>query len=864
MAPKKAASTSKTTKGSASPGITRSSPRKPKPSTRKAEADASTATSPSKVTKSKAPTKKVSPAKAKTATKKASPKKGKALEDALAGGDDYIPFENEDEEVEVPKRRVEKSASPAKKSSAARKSSATKRTEVQASPPKQRGRPRKNASEEPAASGEASPPKRRGRPKKDATMSKEREDVMTSLPKKEALKSRLGAKKNGSPGEGFDRAPSPLKKSTAAKTKAGAKKASPKTSSLEEADEDAVVEAPAKSRGRSGRATSPARKQSPRDRSQSRGRPGRPRSPTKASPAKSPARKALPAKIQNLTVGSCWKFLGLPAKKQMSVRDNEILEVFYTRIDEGELDFDEMKQALGVIGRARGSEALVAEAEKTEVGRKKSGSSVPTGLARSPSKSPGPKRTGGSRAPLPAKSLGAAKRGKSPTAAHPDEWTDNLSKKQRQGSGAASAASDRNFSVGDVRPSIEAGARRQETQSPERATAQKRQSPVRKGTASPSRQGSPAKGTIAGRQKSKSKSPARDTTVNRQSKSPERRRQGASADKQNSYGDLSAGKIPALPPAQNASRTRKSPSPAGRGRKSASPARRQASPGEVLLIDRRIKAKGPISSDRQDLEDALNVVATADEQRLGDRDTVRLPAAYQKKPKSMMRWKSPPGSRKGSRGDDDDDDEDDDYDDTGSDELGKFQSLHSCKFVLTFCLARDERLPSRSGSQSSRSTTKSRSPSKSRQGSMDRRTQTASRSPTRSPSGSPVAPSSRKSLNTGTRVPPNSRSTSGAQPPQKFLQEGQPSAKDRGHVQSCTNPLIIEGDAHGKLNPFFETMPAPETWHRRMPPYFPFGETPYMEKVLSDQITRDLANSEWQSRPCHLKNAGPLTGNCSA
>ena len=51
----------------------------------------------------------------------------------------------------------------------------------------------------------------------------------------------------------------------------------------------------------------------------------------------------------------------------------------------------------------------------------------------------------------------------------------------------------------------------------------------------------------------------------------------------------------------------------------------------------------------------------------------------------------------------------------------------------------------------------------------------------------------------------------------------------------------IANDQVLKPNPFFETMPAPEVWHRRMPPYFPFGETPYMEQVLSRQINADLA-----------------------
>lgn len=49
-----------------------------------------------------------------------------------------------------------------------------------------------------------------------------------------------------------------------------------------------------------------------------------------------------------------------------------------------------------------------------------------------------------------------------------------------------------------------------------------------------------------------------------------------------------------------------------------------------------------------------------------------------------------------------------------------------------------------------------------------------------------------------------------------------------------------------KENPFHETMPGVEVWHRRMPPFLPFGETPYMERVMSGQINRDL-KGEWGS-----------------
>ena len=71
------------------------------------------------------------------------------------------------------------------------------------------------------------------------------------------------------------------------------------------------------------------------------------------------------------------------------------------------------------------------------------------------------------------------------------------------------------------------------------------------------------------------------------------------------------------------------------------------------------------------------------------------------------------------------------------------------------------------------------------------------------------------------------------------LPDDQPSAPNRGTVRSVTNPEFIPNTK--RKNPFFETMPGPEVWHRRMAPYFPFGETPYMERVMSEQITADLA-----------------------
>ncbi|KAK5162978.1 uncharacterized protein LTR77_011033 [Saxophila tyrrhenica] len=79
--------------------------------------------------------------------------------------------------------------------------------------------------------------------------------------------------------------------------------------------------------------------------------------------------------------------------------------------------------------------------------------------------------------------------------------------------------------------------------------------------------------------------------------------------------------------------------------------------------------------------------------------------------------------------------------------------------------------------------------------------------------------------------------------PPPLVREGESSAPNRGPIHSSTNPQFVRG-IDNKRNPFFESMPAPEVWHRRMPPYFPFGETPYMEQVMSNQISADLAKGE--------------------
>jgi hypothetical protein len=91
---------------------------------------------------------------------------------------------------------------------------------------------------------------------------------------------------------------------------------------------------------------------------------------------------------------------------------------------------------------------------------------------------------------------------------------------------------------------------------------------------------------------------------------------------------------------------------------------------------------------------------------------------------------------------------------------------------------------------------------------------------------------------------PASRSSKSAGDDDAPFSKGQPSAEGRGATHSVTNPEFITDTSTRRKNPFFETMPAPEVWHRRMPPFLPFGETPFMEREMSRQITEDLARGE--------------------
>jgi hypothetical protein len=80
------------------------------------------------------------------------------------------------------------------------------------------------------------------------------------------------------------------------------------------------------------------------------------------------------------------------------------------------------------------------------------------------------------------------------------------------------------------------------------------------------------------------------------------------------------------------------------------------------------------------------------------------------------------------------------------------------------------------------------------------------------------------------------------------LLKGEPSGKGRGATHSVTNPEFIPETSTRRKNPFFETMPAPEVWHRRMAPFLPFGETPFMEREMSRQISADLSRGKSMSK----------------
>jgi hypothetical protein len=122
---------------------------------------------------------------------------------------------------------------------------------------------------------------------------------------------------------------------------------------------------------------------------------------------------------------------------------------------------------------------------------------------------------------------------------------------------------------------------------------------------------------------------------------------------------------------------------------------------------------------------------------------------------------------------------------------------------------------------------------------------TQSRSPTKS-TASPRKPSSASSAIANASTSPT-KSTASPRKPSVVSASAKAKAatskqNDRGEIISPTNPVTIP--VLNAPNRFFETLPAPEVWHRRMAPYFTFGETPAMQKLASDQIQDDLQRSE--------------------
>ncbi|KAI7285161.1 hypothetical protein KC345_g1888 [Hortaea werneckii] len=744
MAPQKRAATTNTasrTKTSEATSPLRASPRKTRPSRKKTEAEETTDNpAPSRVTKPEvSPTK--TPIKSKAAkTAKASPaKKDKQDDDGLPQSNEAIA------EPQKPGRAAKKSGatrtqkiSPARKKSIGEaaykpeaeaneddqheikeppktKRKATKDVDVVTSPPKKRGRPRKNpeaaAGEEVSSPpkkktrglpgqgtgvAEASPPKKRGRPKKETS------NEVASVQTTEPLPKRRGR---------------PPKNASATISSAQRK--------------DAVAE---KANATQLKSRAPSKVTAQRLTPQS------PPKSTKAAPTSNPpsgtTRSVSPTKgrrpsttdqnpsLNRAAVTAAYKYLGLPPRKAWSLPDTAIATAYRDRLAEEEEDVqkDDLREALRSIAYARRS-ALIA-------GLVREGShqseSVRRLLARSPSRAV-------SRSASPEKKGGVLGRGRAGSAGSQglgmgrkresegpvgEEWTGSPAKKARKGSVGGGLAQSRGgvggrtFSVGGVKQSIEAGGGRGGISSPGRKRSSKSLSPARR------IRGSDQPGSIP-----RSVSPARRGPVPR-------------------TGSVSARASPA------------------RGR------------SEILGTE---AAKASIR--------AQSTSAGANKGN-GELNESSIPS-----PSSSARSPSRASRRSPSH----------------------------------------ERPNAKPALQS-----KTRSPPT---------TATASQS-TRNPRHSPSkSPARKTTADPPPPPPPNSRTVSGTTPLEKvqIIPKDQPSAKDRGPVHSSTNPQFIPNDPNQRPNPFFETMPAPEIWHQRMPSFFPFGETPYLERVKSRQIEEDLA-----------------------
>ncbi|KAI6866359.1 hypothetical protein KC338_g4752 [Hortaea werneckii] len=748
MAPKKRAATTNTasrTKVLKAAIPLRTSPRKTRPSRKKTEAEETIdIPAPSKVTKAKAtPPKTKTPIKSKAAKNaKASPAK---KEKKSVNG---LPPSNEAKvEPQKPIRAAKKSgATRTQKTSPGRKKSigeaayrpeidedkdeqdeilgtqktkkkATKDSDAVTSPPKKRGRPRKNAEvgageevssppkkktrrlpDQGVGVAEVSPPKKRGRPKKETSIEIAPAETTETLPKR-----RGRPPKNASA----------TTSSTTKKETAEAKTSAPQPK---------------------GRAPSKTTNQRPTP-------PHSPPKPTKAAPTNKPpsrtTRSVSPTKakqpsttdhhpaLNRAAVTAAYKYLGLPPRKAWGLPDTAIATAYRDRLSEDDdVQRDDLREALKAIAYARSSATLAGLVR--EGGHRSE--AVQRLLARSPSRaasrsmSPAEKKKGGGLrrgrvGSASSEGLGLPRKRESEVVGG-EEWTDSPAKKARKGSMGGGLAQSRGglggrtFSVGGVKQSIEAG-------------------DGRGGSPSPGRERSP------------------------KSLSPARRVRGSDQ--------------------------------AGEMSRSASPARRGAVPRMGSVSARASPARGRSKS----------------------------PGTQPSKASSRARSKSAgPGKNYG--------------------ELNE-HSIPSLSASAPSPSRASRRSPSHE-----RSNTEPALQSKTRSPPTTATASQSTRKPRRPPSKSPT----RKTANRPPPPPPNSRTVSNTTPSERVqvIPKDQPSAQDRGPVHSSTNPQFIpNNDPHQRPNPFFETMPAPEIWHQRMPSFFPFGETPYLERVNSRQIEEDLA-----------------------
>ncbi|KAI7240012.1 hypothetical protein KC330_g1507 [Hortaea werneckii] len=763
MAPKKKTATSGTTARTkmvkaASP--LRTSPRKTRPSRKKTEAEETTDLSPpSKVTKPK-----VSPAKTKTTTKSKAAKTAKASPTGrkIQGDDGLLQSNEVKAEPQKPVRGTKKpcttrtqKTSPVRKKSigeAAYKPEAeeneddqdevtgtqkTKRKtmknpDVVASPPKKRGRPRKNAeagtveevssppkkktrrlADQRADVAEASPPKKRGRPRKEPSKEAASAETTETLPKrrgrppKNASATMPSAKKKDAGGE----------KTSASRLKG---RVPPKTT-----NQRPTPQSPPKS-------TKAAQTSNPPSRTT------RSVSPTKA---RRPSTTDHNPPLNRAAITAAYKYLGLPPRKVWSLSDTAIATAYRDRLIEDDgVPKEDLREALKAIAYARGSVTLtqfLRDVNDAEL--------VQMSVARSPSRarSVSPAKKSGvlsrERAGSGGEGVGMGRKRESSVALG-EEWTDSPAKRVRKGSAGGGLPQSRgipggrNFSVGGVKQSIESAGGRSGSPSPARKRTSKSMSSTRR-----------LRGSEQSAEKSRSVSPGRRGAVPR-------------------TGSTSARASPARG---------RSKSPGTEAPKASSRARSKSAGAGKVYGELNESSIPPLASS------ARSPSHTSRRSPSPRRQNINAELAPQSKARSPQTTVNANQSTKATR---------------------------------------------------------------------------------RSPFKSPMR---KISANPQTAPPPNSRTASGTTSLSEKIQiipKGQPSGKDRGPVHSSTNPQFIPNDPKGRPNPFFETMPAAEVWHQRMPAFFPFGETPYLERVKSQQIEEDLAydhskkNSDETSSP--EKSAG--------